>query len=126
MMQDKSMRVPPGIRWMGVLVLMLGLFAGGCSKEAPYKEKDFVGTWKSTRSTAPLYMYEDGVWESKKESGEIEQYGVWMYTAGKILWTVRVNEQILHDPNPVLSVEPDEFKLREQDGSVTTFTRIRP
>lgn len=108
--------------WIVVFALMAVLV--GCSKEDPYKEKDFVGNWKSTRATSPVHLYEDGVWESVKESGEVEQYGVWMYTNGKILWTVRVNEQILHDPNPVLSVTPGEFKLREQDGSVTTFTRI--
>ncbi len=108
--------------WIAAVVLITVLV--GCSKEDPYKEKDFVGNWKTTRATARVHLYEDGVWESIRESGEVEQYGVWMYTKGKILWTVRVDEQIIHDPNPVLSASPNEFTLRERDGSVTTFTRI--
>lgn len=99
--------------------------ASGCAKnESLYSEKDFVGKWESSRVTTPVYLYEDGEWELKTESGEVQQYGVWLYSDNKILWTLRVDGRIHHDPNPVLSATANEFQIREKDGSVTTFRRL--
>lgn len=105
--------------------LVLVAVASGCArKESLYSEKDFVGKWQSSRVTTPVFLHEDGEWELRTESGEVQQYGVWLYSDNRILWTVRVDGQIHHDPNPVLSATADEFQLRERDGSVTTFRRL--
>ncbi len=111
--------------FMVAAMLVLIAAVAGCSKsENTHKEADFVGVWQSSRVTTPIHLYEDGEWELKTESGEVQQYGVWQYSGNRILWTVRVDDRIRHDPNPVLSVTPGEFQLRESDGSVTTFRRL--
>ncbi len=105
-------------------VFLLVALLTACSSEDLYKERDFVGKWQSSRVTTPVYLYDTGEWEMKTDEGEVQQYGIWQYSHNKILWTVRVNGTILHDPNPVLSVSPEQFQIRERDGSVTTFRRL--
>lgn len=111
---------------VAVTWIVLAVTSGCTKKESLYSEKDFVGKWESSRVTTPVHLYEDGEWELITESDEVQQYGVWLYSDNKILWTVRVNGKIHHDPNPVLSATANEFQLREKDGSVTTFRRIAP
>ncbi len=50
--------------------------------------------------------------------------GIWHYD-GKLVWSYKVSGSIGHDENAVLSVARDEFKLREADGSITVFTRLK-
>ena len=104
-------------------LLIIAALLSGCSHETN-TEKDFVGKWKSSRLETPVYLYENGEWEIKTESGAILQYGVWQYKAGFITWSFKVNSQVGHDVNPVLSVTPREFQVRENDGSTTTFTKL--
>ncbi len=108
---------------LGALLALMGMLAG-CSGEEKYAESSFVGKWQSTRTTIPVYLYDNGEWEMKSDDGVVLQYGVWQLTDNKMMWTVRVDQQIVHDLNPILSVAPNEFKLREKDKSVTTFTRL--
>jgi hypothetical protein len=109
-----------------VLAVMLVLVAalGGCSDEEAYAVSDFVGRWQSSRVSTPIHLYENGEWEFKADDGAVQQYGVWQYSDNKILWTARVDDWIHHDWNRVLSVTPEEFQLRENDGSTTTFSRL--
>jgi hypothetical protein len=109
-----------------VLTVMLLLLAtlNGCSSGERYAESNFVGKWQSSRETTPIYLYENGEWELKTDDGVVQQYGVWQYFDNKIMWSVRVDSRIVHDPNAVLSVTPGEFQLREKDGSVTTFRKL--
>jgi len=105
--------------------LVLTLIASGCARnESSYSEKNFIGEWQSSRVGTPVYLQEDGEWDLKTENDEVQQYGIWQFFDNQILWTVRVNGQIRHDLNPVLSVTADEFQLQEKDGSVTTFHRL--
>lgn len=101
--------------WVGVL--------SGC-REAPVSSEHFVGKWKSTKLETPIYLHANGEWEIKTDAGDILQYGIWHYD-GKLVWSYKVSGSIGHDENAILSVARDEFKLREADGSITVFTRLK-
>lgn len=109
-----------------VLAVMLMVFAtlNGCSRSDALNEKYFVGKWKSSRVTTPVYLYENGEWEIKADDGSVLQYGVWQYKDNKIMWSFQIDNQMGHDTNVILSSSPKEFQLRENDRSVTTFTRL--
>jgi hypothetical protein len=103
------------------LVLAVVFSMAACGKAA--SRADFVGKWKSSKLETPLHLYENGEWEIKKEDGGVLQFGVWQYTDGRIIWSVKVDGQIMHDPNKVLSVKPKEFSLAERGGT-TVFKRL--
>jgi hypothetical protein len=94
----------------------------GCSRETT--GKNFVGKWKSSKLETPVYLYDNGEWEIKTENGAILQYGVWEYRPNAITWSFKVNSQIGHEVNEVLSVKPGEFQVKESDGSTTTFSKL--
>lgn len=104
-----------------VLVLIASLNA--CSTKE-LTEKDFVGTWRSTRSTTPIRLFENGEWELTTDDGSTLQYGVWQYFDNKIMWSFILDDAMGHDTNPIVSVGPKEFKLRENNGSITTFSKL--
>jgi len=107
----------------GVLaVALFAVTAAGCSRPS-VTARDFVGEWKSSRLVTPLVMRDDGTWEIREADGHVLQYGVWQYKDERIMWSYKVDGQIGHDINPVVSVKPREFKLRERDGTVSTFER---
>lgn len=85
---------------------------------------NFVGKWQSSKLATPLYMHENGEWEIKLDGQKAMQYGVWQYQNNQIIWSIRMGGRAQHDPNPVISVKPDQFQLKEADGSVTTFNRL--
>ena len=106
-----------------LLLAALGLSAAACSRE-PVAEQ-FVGTWKSSRlATSPLLMRANGDWEIRSADDRVLQYGVWQVQGRRLLWTIRMNGQVLHDANTILEVDAHSFRLREQDGSVTRFDRL--
>jgi len=105
-------------------ILFLIATLNGCSNRDVYTEKNFAGKWQSSRVTAPIYLYETGEWEIITDDGASQQYGIWQYKQNRIMWTVRVDHRIIHDTNAVLSATAKEFKLRERDGSVSTFSRL--
>ena len=94
-----------------------------CSRQNQATPASFVGKWKSSKLTTPLYMYDNGEWEIKDDEGGILQYGVWQYQDGKIIWSIKLNGRISHETDSVLSVTPNEFQLRESSG-VTAFSRL--
>lgn len=107
------------------LVVAPVLFAlHACSSGETYTQKSFVGKWKSSRATTPLYLHANGEWEIKTDEGSVLQYGVWQLKNGSILWSFKVGTGVAHDVNPVSSVTARQFTLRESDGSTTTFTRL--
>jgi hypothetical protein len=111
-------------RTAAALAVLLAL-AGACSRQPEPRSGQFVGQWKSSRiATMPLHMHANGEWEIKADEGNAVQYGVWQIQGRRILWTVRMDGRITHDENAILSVGPQQFELREQDGSVTRFERI--
>lgn len=110
-------RLPAAI---GAGLLAIGLAA--CSRTS---ERDFVGKWQSSRTQTPIHMVSNGEWEIRTEEGTILQYGVWRYEDKKLIWSFKQdNGQILDDPNPVLSVGPKEFSVRERNGTTTVFKRV--
>lgn len=109
-----------------VLTVMLLVIAtlNGCSNRETFTEKNFVGKWKSSKTTTPIYLYENGEWEIKTDGGNVLQYEVWQYFENKIMWSFKMDDKIGHDTNAVLSATPREFKLRESDRSTTTFSKL--
>lgn len=84
----------------------------------------FVGRWKSSRSSAPVLLNANGEWEIRAEDGALLQYGVWRLDGQQLIWTVRSDEGVVHDATQVLSMDPKAFTLRERDGSTTRFARL--
>lgn len=95
-----------------------------CQKKKPLEPGQFVGRWRSSRSSAPVELSANGEWEIRAEDGAVLQYGVWRLDGEQILWTVRTDQGVMHDPTRVLAVDEKGFSLRERDGSTTTFTRL--
>lgn len=115
-----------GVSLAAALFLTLALLAG-CGKQQAFSTGVFVGKWQSSRLSMPIYLDEHGGWEIRTEEGSTLQYGAWMYKDRDrtIEWVFKNPSGITRDVNPVLSATPDEFVLRERNGSVTTFRRIR-
>lgn len=112
-------------KWVAAIFLMAVIFSlYACSKQDALLEQGFVGKWKSTRTDIPIYLYANGEWELKSEEGKIQQYGVWQVIGQNIMWSYRDGARIEHDINPVVSITPREFRLREGNNAVTTFTKL--
>jgi hypothetical protein len=110
-----------------VLTILLGgvfVLLNACSSRETTTEKTFVGKWKSSRMATPIYLYDNGEWEIKKDDGAVLQYGVWQYKGTKIIWSYKADSYIGHDANPVLSATPREFQVQESDRTTTTFSRL--
>ncbi|OYU45205.1 MAG: hypothetical protein CFE44_08750 [Burkholderiales bacterium PBB4] len=95
----------------------------GCKGRKSTSTESFVGKWKSSKLETPLYLYANGEWEIKKDDGRVLQYGIWEYKDGMLIWNYKMGAHIGRDVNPVQSVTPQEFRLREDDAT-TTFTRL--
>lgn len=105
---------------IGALVLL-----AGCGGPAPDATPQFVGRWQSTRSTLPIHLLANGEWEIRSDGGPAQQYGLWRYAQGRLVWTFKNPDgRLTQEANPVLSVSANEFRLSEQDRSVTVFTRL--
>ena len=92
--------------------------------EDSFKTTQFVGKWKSSRAEDPIRLYSNGEWEIQAPDGFVQQYGVWQLVDKKILWSSLHNGRVSHETKTVLAVSPREFKLRERNGSTTTFVKI--
>lgn len=116
-----SARVLQISRLVPLLTLLL---LCGCSEREAISEDQFVGKWKSSRLATPVYLFANGEWEIKTEDGGVLQYGVWQYGDRKLTWSFKIDSQIGHDVNPVLSATPREFRLLESDRTTTVFTKL--
>ena len=110
------------VQWLGVM-LVLCLTLTGCSGRQHTSKTSFVGKWQSSKLSTPLFLYDNGEWEIKRDEGGVLQYGVWEYREGYLVWYVKLGGRLEKDVNAVLSVAPQEFRLQERDG-VSVFTRI--
>ena len=72
----------------------------------------------------PLYMHPNGEWEIKKDDDRVLQYGIWQYQGNAIEWTFKLNGEVFNEVNAVLATGASGFKLRETDGSISTFSRL--
>jgi len=125
MASESGMAFFSGTRSKLILLLVAALaiysFAGG----KRISERDFVGKWQSSRTNTPLHLAANGEWEIRTAAGAILQYGVWRYEDKKIIWTYKQGERVFDDANPVLSMAPGEFRVREQNGATTVFRRLQ-
>lgn len=106
------------------LALLLGLGIHFLTGGQRISQRDFVGKWQSDRAVTPIHLASNGEWEVRKDDGTILQYGVWRYEGKQIIWSIKLGGRIIDDPNPVISVTPAEFRLKERDGQMTVFKRL--
>ncbi len=106
---------------VALVVAAIAIWALGGNR---YQSRDFVGKWQSSRTNTPIHLDANGEWEIRAEDGKVLQYGLWRYESGKLVWTIKQDDRVIDDPNPVLTVAPKEFQVKERDGSVTVFRRI--
>jgi hypothetical protein len=119
-MSSLSRVLKPFVSVSAVLYVLLLLSA--C--KGAVDEKHFVGKWRSSKLETPIYLNAHGEWEIKTDAGGVLQYGVWKVKDRKITWSYKVGGQLGHDWDPIVASAPREFKVRENDGSVTTFTKL--
>lgn len=112
------------LQWLVAAWLLTAVMLAGCSKPEPVTAQHFVGKWQSSKLTTPIYLYENGEWEIKSDTGTVLQYGVWEFKGDKIIWSFKYDGYIGLDPNLVVSTTPREFQLREADGKITTFRKL--
>lgn len=107
---------------VGLLVMLLS----GCTREPELQTAQFVGAWKSSRlDSRPLHLLANGDWEIRADGGgKPLQFGVWQLQSRTMVWTFRTNGQTVHDKNRIESIALNQFVLREQDGSLTSFKRL--
>ena len=108
-------------RW--ALASLVAMALPGCGAHHKVSAASFVGKWKSSKLETPIYLYANSEWEIKKDDGHVLQYGVWEFKDGRIIWSFKMGAHIGRDVNPVESVSPQEFRLREGQG-LTTFVRL--
>lgn len=109
------------------LLALAGLGWAGCSRREeadPYDARNFIGAWRSTRTNTPIHLLDNGEWEIRGPQGEVMQFGVWTYDRRRLIWSHKSGAQVLHDITLLVDYQRATFKVREADGSVTTFTRL--
>ncbi|MFM9970169.1 MAG: hypothetical protein ACKVQK_17400 [Burkholderiales bacterium] len=107
--------------WVPLLALIWVLLVA-CGEK--FEEKDFIGKWRSSKLTTPIYLHANGSWEIKTDDGAVLQFGVWRIKDKSIVWTYKVDARVGHDGDPILSSTPREFSVRENDGAITTFVKL--
>lgn len=117
-------RLGPSRHAVATLLAVLFLVLGACTRTNSLSEKNFVGNWHSSKSTTQIRLDENGEWELLSRDGKVIEYGVWQYFDNKLMWSMDNDGAVRHDVNPVIAADAKEFKLRERDGSVTTFARL--
>jgi hypothetical protein len=109
-------------RALAVLALSIAGALGACQKAL--QPEQFVGRWKSSRLGSTLLMSSQGEWELRDTSDRVLQYGVWQLRDRTLVWSVRLDGRLQHDPNAIVDLSPTMFQLRERDGSITRFDRL--
>jgi hypothetical protein len=102
--------------------LSLLFLVGACGGKID--EKNLVGKWRSSKLATPIYLHANGEWEIKTDEGAVLQYGVWQLKGKNIIWTYKVDARIGHDGDPIVSSKAREFRVKESDGSITTFDKL--
>lgn len=107
-----------------LLLFVIAVSFYGCSRRDTVTQDYFVGKWKSSKLETPVFLYRNGEWEIKNDSGAVLQYGIWEYKNKEIIWRFKTDRNLLRDVNPVLSVTPIEFKIQEVDKTITIFSKL--
>lgn len=89
----------------------------------------FVGEWTTTSSTdenvGQVALSEDGRYRSVCRLGETVLFrskGKWSLRDGAMVW-IHDGNPGMEDVNPIIEYGPGRFRLKEMDGSVSTFTK---
>jgi hypothetical protein len=98
--------------------------SSGCFKKTADPRLILIGKWQSSRLVTPLYLYENGEWEIKRDDGAVLQYGVWEFKNNSIFWTHKSGGLVISDVNPVLQMQTTSFLLSENDHTITSFKKI--
>lgn len=98
--------------------------AAGCTGSQAEQRALLLGAWQSSKLVTPLYLYDNGEWEIKKDDGAVLQYGLWHYKDKKITWTHRAANALGQEVNAVVRLQPNQFELREADQSLTVFNKL--
>lgn len=131
-------RVPGGLAFSLLLTaFFVSQWFAGRTQEAPAPPVEtrgtagFIGEWTSTSSTdenvGEAGLSEDGRYWSVCRRGETVLFrskGKWFLRGGAMIW-IHDGAPGAEDVNPIVEYAPDRFRLREQDGSLTTFERVR-
>lgn len=105
---------------------MMAALCLACSPSSGAKRQLLVGKWQSSRLMTPVILHDNGEWEIKQDNGAVLQYGLWDYQGNQLIWTIKQGKMLNRDINPVVSLNPDAFTVRENDRSITSFTRLEP
>jgi hypothetical protein len=106
-----------------LMVALLAVLLAACQPKP--KPEQFAGKWKSSRLATPLLLHANGEWEIRGDDDRVLQYGVWQLKDRTFIWSVKLDGQLQHDPNAIVSMDGKRFELRERDGSVTRFDRLQ-
>lgn len=111
---------------LGAVLLAVAALCLACTPSGADTRHMLVGKWQSSRLTTPLYLHDNGEWEIKQDNGLVLQYGLWAYHSKNLIWTFKHGTVISREVNPVVTLKPSAFTLRENDRTLTTFTRLMP
>ncbi|HLA35676.1 MAG TPA: hypothetical protein VJ001_12495 [Rhodocyclaceae bacterium] len=108
------------------ILLSMAILLVACDEQEKLSEASFIGKWRSSKIPVPFYLHANGEWEIRLGEGEVMEYGVWQVVGKNILWSYKDQNRnsIMHDLDPVVALTPISFKVRENDGAITTFTRL--
>ena len=114
----------PALRARRVARAALGVvLLSGCQPKI--QTPQLAGRGKSSRlTTTVLHLHPNGEWEIRDADEHVLQYGVWQLQDRTLVWTIKQEGTLQHDPNPIVAFEKDRFDLRERDGSITRFERL--
>ena len=115
----------------GCVVAAAALFfmmrSGSTSQPEP-AAAEFHGSWRSSQPGCS-YLFElhsDGSFDAWPEDCNISTrtfVGTWRVTNNKMIW---IHDSAARpDANPIRARTADRFELQEQDGGITTFTRLK-
>lgn len=99
-------------------IAIVCVFCSCSQKYDSYNENSFIGTWNSSQ-VGKINLYSDGTWRVSKCN-----FGKWFLRDNNIVWIYpdKIGEE---DINPILKFKPNEFVIREMNGSTTVFRRIK-
>ncbi|MCJ8328894.1 MAG: hypothetical protein HRT89_17545 [Lentisphaeria bacterium] len=87
-----------------------------------YEIKDFIGEWYATKPRCNVIMKADGTWVFNPHTSI---KGKWYLKDKSIVWTTIPVTPGPLDVNPILLLKKNMFKIKELDGEITIFTRIK-